>query len=144
MLRRVFIARWYLASLLIVGITGCGGPEVPTASVSGTVTINGKPVQGVQVMFVPDAKIRPSIGMTDAKGKYKAEFLTTQSGVALGSCVAQFSIFRGESLKNYLPKKFNDDAAGNPDFHLDVTKGGIKFDYDIKHDGEIPPYSPVK
>ncbi len=141
MLRTVSLAHWCIVSVLIAGITGCGGSGIPTASVSGTITINGKPVQGVEVMFVPDAKIRPSVGITDANGRYKAEFLTTQSGVALGSCVVQLSIYRGDSMKNYLPKKFNEDAASNPDYHLDVTKGGIHFDYDIKYDGEIPPYT---
>ncbi len=72
--------------LLLAGISGCGN-TIPTASVSGTITINGKPVQGIEVQFVTEAKVRPSIGMTDADGKYKAEFLTTQSGVALGPCV---------------------------------------------------------
>jgi|JI7StandDraft_1071085.scaffolds.fasta_scaffold343435_1 hypothetical protein len=129
--------------LLLAGISGCGN-TIPTASVSGTITINGKPVQGIEVQFVPEAKVRPSIGMTDADGKYKAEFLTTQSGVALGPCVVQMSIYRGESMKNYLPKKFNEESANNPEFQLDVVKGGIKFDYDIKYDGEIPPYVPMK
>ena len=95
-------------------------------------------------MFVPEAKIRPSVGMTDAKGRYKAEFLSTQSGVVLGACVVQLSIYRGESMKNYLPKKFNENAASILEFHLDLTKGGITFDYDIKHYGEIPTYSPIK
>lgn len=144
MLRTVSLTLCCIAFVLIAGVTGCGDPEIPTASVSGTVTINGNPVQGVEVMFVPDAKIRPSAGLTDAKGRYKAEFLSTQSGVALGSCVVQLSIYRGESMKNYLPKKFNEDAASIPAFHLDVTKGGIIFDYDVKYDGEIPPYIPKK
>jgi hypothetical protein len=117
---------------------------IPTASVSGTVTINGKPVQGVEVQFVPEAKIRPSIGMTDANGRYRAEFLSSQSGVALGRCVVQLSIYRGESMRNYLPKKFNEEAASNPDFNLEVIEGGITFNYDIKYDGEIPPYIPMK
>jgi len=137
--RPLSFALFCFAAVLFAGLSGCGN-TIPTASVSGTITINGKPVQGVEVQFVPEAKIRPSIGMTDANGRYKAEFLSSQSGVALGRCVVQLSIFRGESMRNYLPKKFNEDAASNPDFNLDVVKGGITFDYDIKYDGEIPPY----
>jgi hypothetical protein len=141
--RLSLLAAWSFVALLIANVTGCGD-TIPTASVTGTITINGKPVQGVEVQFVPEAKIRPSIGMTDANGRYKAEFLSTQSGVALGKCVVQFSIYRGESMRNYLPKKFNEDAAANPDFNLDVVKGGITFNYDLKYDGEIPPYVPMK
>ena len=73
---------------------------------------------------------------------YEAEFLRTQSGVALGPCVVQFSIYRGETLQNYLPKEFNEEASENPDFNIDIPKSGLKFDYDIKYDNEIPPYSP--
>lgn len=139
---RVFKQLLPVPLLLLLGITGCGGSGIPTASVSGTVTVNGQPVQGVEVMFVPDAKIRPSVGLTDAKGRYRAEFLNTQSGVALGPCVVQFSIYRGDSMKNYLPKQFNENAADNPQFHLDIPKEGLVFDYDIPYDGEIPPYEP--
>jgi hypothetical protein len=129
--------------LLFGGLVGCGN-RIPTASVTGTITINGKPVEGIEVQFVPEAKVRPSIGMTDAQGRYRAEFLTTQSGVVLGPCVVQLSIYRGESMKNYLPKKYNEESASNPEFNLNVVEGGITFDYDIKYDGEIPPYVPMK
>jgi hypothetical protein len=45
-------------------------------------------------------------------------------------------------MKNYLPKQFNENAADNPQFHLDIPKEGLVFDYDIPYDGEIPPYEP--
>ncbi len=127
-------------TMVLSAIVGCGGSGIETAGVSGTITVNGKPVEGIEVMFTPDAKLRPSIGMTDAQGRYKAEFVASQSGVPLGPCVVQFSIYRGDSMKNYLPKEFNEKAADNPAFHLDVKKGGAVFDYDIKYNGEIPPY----
>ncbi|XZE46646.1 hypothetical protein SH467x_001938 [Pirellulaceae bacterium SH467] len=142
MFRSASFALSCCALLLIGGLSGCGN-KIPTASVTGTITINGKPVEGIEVQFVPEAKVRPSIGMTDSQGRYRAEFLTTQSGVVLGPCVVQLSIYRGESMKNYLPKKFNEDAASNPEFNLNVVEGGITFDYDIKYDGEIPPFVPM-
>lgn len=142
--RRVSLSLLCVSSILLAGLTGCGGTDIPTAAVTGTITINGQPVEGVSVTFVPDAKIRPSVGLTDAKGRYKAQFVQTQSGVALGPCVAQFSIYRGDSMKNYLPAEFNENAADNPALHLDVTEKGLVFDYDIKYDGEIPPYEPEK
>jgi hypothetical protein len=142
MSRRVSTALSTSWSILLVAVVGCGGTDIPTAAVTGTITVNGKPVEGVTVSFVPDAKIRPSVGITDAKGRYKAQFVRSQSGVALGPCVAQFSIYRGESLRNYLPAEFNEKAADNPELHLNVTEEGVVFDYDIKCDGEIPPYEP--
>ena len=89
-----------IALMLLASFAGCGGSDIPTAAVTGTITINGEPVEGIEVTFVPDAKIRPSVGLTDAQGRYKAQFVRSQSGVALGACVAQFSIYRGDSMQN--------------------------------------------
>jgi hypothetical protein len=128
--------------LLIAGLAGCGGGTgIPTGDVSGTITINGEPVQGVTVKFVPDAKMRYSIGETDARGRYSADFVRSQSGVVLGGCTVEFSIFRGDSMQNHLPAEFNSNPPEHDEFRLDITKKGQKFDYDIKYDGEIPPYT---
>jgi hypothetical protein len=137
-----------LSLAVAVGLTLIGGVMVwrslglPIADVSGTVTVNGKPVEGVLVTFIPKAKFRPSVGFTDAQGHYQAQFVTQKSGVAIGPCVVQFSIFRGASTHNYLPKEFNDQAATNPEFNLDIPAKGLIFNYDISFAGEIPPYDP--
>ena len=127
---------------LIAGLAGCGPSSgIPTGDVSGTITINGEPVQGITVKFVPDAQMRPSFGETDAKGRYSAKFVRSQSGVTLGPCTVELSIFRGVGTKDHLPKEFNVEAKENPEFRLDISKKGLVFDYDIKYDGEIPPYT---
>lgn len=141
------MTRWLTCLLLLtmIGLVGSGGCqryEVPTADVRGTVTINGKPVQGVTVKFVPKSKRRYSIAETDASGRYSMAYTSSQSGVPLGPCVVEFSVYRGESMHNYLPKEFNEKAADNPAYHVDVPAQGLTFDHDIKFTGEIPPYKP--
>lgn len=119
---------------------GCSkSPVIPTGEVHGTITLNGKPVQGVSLTFVPESPVRPSLAITDAQGKYAARFVSNQSGVALGPCVVELAIYRGDSPRNYLPTKFNSKAADNPDFQLNVTESGLVFDYDIVYEGTIPP-----
>ena len=67
-----------LLSCLLVGtLAGCGGggPEVPdTAPAGGTVTLDGAPVEGATVTFIPDARddgaIKNAYGTTDANGKF--------------------------------------------------------------------------
>jgi len=128
---------------LVVLLSGCGGTGIQTASVTGTITINGQPTQGIELKFVSKEKMRPSVALTDAQGRYKAEFVSNQSGVVLGPCVVQFSVFRGGNyMTNYLPAKFNQNAENTPEFNLDIPAKGIVFNYDIKHDGKIPPYTP--
>ena len=132
-----------LWSAIIICLGGCGGTGIPTASVTGTITLNGQPIQGVEVTFVPKTKIRPSVGITDAKGRFKAQFVERQSGVALGPCVAQLSIFReGNYMHNYLPASLNVDAEKNPELNLEIPENGSVFDYDIKFKGTITPYTP--
>lgn len=139
MSRSNFAAFLLLAFVSCIG--GCGPASgIPTADVRGTITVKGKPVEGIQVKFVPQAQVRPSVSLTDKNGNYKAQFVSRQSGVVLGPCVVEFSVFRGDSPKNYLPKEFNEEAHKNPEFHLDITEAGLKFDYDIDYDGEIPPF----
>ena len=131
-----------IASVILAGIAGCGDDGLPnTGSVTGTITLNGEPIQGVQLEFTPSEKIRPSYGMTDSKGQYKAQFVTVKSGVALGPCVVRLFIYRGDSEKQYLPAKYNVDASKNSDFNLDVKENGLVFNCDIKYAGTaIPAY----
>jgi hypothetical protein len=126
------------AALLATVGAGCGrGPKIPTASVSGTVTINGKGVPAVEVAFVPVEKIRPSIAYTDAAGRYAAQFLTNQSGVPLGACVVQIS-YCPNGGPNILPTEYNEQAADNPALKLTVPKEGTTFNFDVKTDKPLP------
>jgi hypothetical protein len=64
-------------SFVLVAMAGClGGPTVPfTDTVEGTLTLDGAPVAGAHVEFVPDlpagGRAPSSSSMTDEKGNYK-------------------------------------------------------------------------
>jgi hypothetical protein len=74
-----------LCGLVLVGIAlgmtiGCGPPVVvrpATFQVTGTVTLDGSPVEGAAVSFVPAPGGTAAAGTTDASGKYT---LTTFEG----------------------------------------------------------------
>ena len=74
-----------VVSSLGFGILGCGGDSGPKmAGVSGTVTFGGKPIAGATVtMHTDGVKAQPSLGFTDAAGKFK---MTTggRPGVPVG------------------------------------------------------------
>lgn len=132
-----------LAALVVVvalTVAGCGpSVKIPTAPVSGVVTVNGKPVPGLEVDFVPEAKIRPAVGVTDMSGRYEARFLQQQKGVSLGPCVARISLFRdGTRTNNLIPPVYNENAADNPDLRLTIPKEGMTFNYDVKLDKPLP------
>jgi hypothetical protein len=70
------------AGLFSIGC-GTGGPA--TASVSGTVTYNGKPVPNAHVSFVPsDASSRAAEGLTDTSGRFTLGTFSPNDGAIVG------------------------------------------------------------
>jgi hypothetical protein len=66
--------RTILSTLLLAGLltAGCGGPAGPkTVPVSGVVQLDGQPLEGATVSFLPKASgARPATATTDAQGKF--------------------------------------------------------------------------
>ncbi len=81
-----------LGSVLILGavvLAGCGPSYPSTIPVSGTITLQGKPVEGADVNFIPDAAqqgaVRFGTGRTDAQGKYRLTSFQPNDGVTPGN-----------------------------------------------------------
>ncbi|GIW97346.1 MAG: hypothetical protein KatS3mg111_0679 [Pirellulaceae bacterium] len=67
------------AMLLSITLMGCGGEKL--YPVTGTVTVDGSPVEGLQVVFAPEnGEGLTGTGTTDAAGKYK---IVTMKGAGL-------------------------------------------------------------
>ena len=63
----------FVALVSLLALAGCGDPNAPPLHpVSGTVTLDGKPLAGAGVMFLPrdDTRGNACVGLTDASGKY--------------------------------------------------------------------------
>ncbi len=86
---------------LCVIAAGCGG-GVAAVSVSGTVTVDGEPIEGATVVFTPlavakDGTAIASHGKTDSSGKYTLmTTVTEQSGAVVGKHNVTISKFGGE------------------------------------------------
>lgn len=60
-----------LALLLILASCGCGGKDAPV-KVEGTVTLDGKPLEGAVVAFVPVSEgLRQAVGTTGSDGSFR-------------------------------------------------------------------------
>jgi hypothetical protein len=55
---------------LLLFLAGCGPSGPAMVKVTGTVTLDGMPVEGANVMFVPASTGKPAQGKTDAAGKF--------------------------------------------------------------------------
>ena len=74
---------WALA-LVRVWVAGCGEPgTAPTGKVTGTVTLDGTPIDGVGVTFLPEEG-RPASGVTDASGQFTLSTFETGDGAVPG------------------------------------------------------------
>lgn len=82
--RRYCVYVALLAALTLPVAAGCGSGNPSTVPVKGTVTLNGNPVDGASVTFVPEAGGRPATGTTDASGQFTLTTFETGDGAPEG------------------------------------------------------------
>ncbi len=123
---------WTTAFLALVFIGGCGGGDL--AQVSGTVTLDGQPLEGAQVSFWPlDAEAgsdRPSAGVTDGSGQYRLMYTAEEPGVLPGRHKVEISTASGgeEGPKaERLPPRYNT----NTELTAEVTSGRNTLDFEL-------------
>jgi len=86
--------RWnFLWAGLLLGIAGCssGPPGPPLAPVTGTVTLDDKPLSGAMILLVPTGETRGQGGTarTDAAGKFT---VTTPDGKYKGTVAGTYQV----------------------------------------------------
>ena len=88
--------------LVLLAAAGCGKTGVPTYPVSGTVTLDGQPLDGATVMFVPKSG-PPHGAVTDAAGAFS---IGGKPGVPAGMCGIMITKASagGEALSNPTPE----------------------------------------
>lgn len=77
-----------LAGLLTIGFVGCGGgaADLPDLGrVSGTITIDEKPMPEVSVTFSPVDGGRSSSAVTDSNGYYELNYNASTKGAVIGT-----------------------------------------------------------
>ena len=127
-----------LSCFAVLVLSGCGqtsGPDL--ATVTGTVTLDGKPVPNARVEFSP-SEGRPSVGTTNAEGVYELQFSVDKSGAMVGSHHVKITTERGATggeggeplvpgSKELLPSTYNTKS------HLtaEVTPGENVVDFPL-------------
>lgn len=107
------LKRQVLWGLLLISAVGCGGDGRPSlVKVTGTVTLDGKPLAGAIVAFQPitDAKAkfqRPSAGTTDASGKFVLGTYAVDDGAPVGKF--RVGIVKREVVGT-LPENYNSES----------------------------------
>ncbi len=119
---------------LIVAVVGCAArsanqPEIAPAS--GTVTMDGKPLGGVSVVFESDSGVL-SFGNTDDQGRYTVSYIRSAKGAGLGRNVVRIRTpTMGPSSplrKDKIPSIYNTAST----LAVDVVKGRNVFDFALE------------
>lgn len=134
-----------VAAVLASG--GCGKRGPALIPVTGTVTLDGQPLEGVNVTFMPvaGAEGEGGIAVTDASGKYELkQFRGTGKGTAAGEyrvTISKVVMADGSPIpadksaaevqtKDLLPAKYSD--LGATTLTATVKEGGQPINFDLK------------
>jgi hypothetical protein len=126
---------WPALALYCLAISGCGS-DGNLATVRGTVTLNGRPLQNALVEFQPTGPHgSPSSGITDAEGRYELMYTFDKPGAIPGE--HRVSIRTGGTrldstgqeveCKECLPAKYNTQT----ELQRTVQPGRNTLDFDL-------------
>ena len=122
----------YFVILACFAIVGCGKKGPNTATVTGTITLDGRPAEAVGIKFFPE-RGRPGYGLSEKSGQYKIRFMQNSDGCIPGPNLVTFEAYSepGNESSQYLPKRYNTKAEENPEMQVDVKPGKNVFNFDL-------------
>ncbi|QDT53179.1 hypothetical protein Pan44_11950 [Caulifigura coniformis] len=100
----------FLAGCFALFLAGCGSDGPQLCEVVGTVTLDGAPIEGVELTFVPQnvPATMLSYGRTDAAGRYELAFTAAKTGAIPATHHVRVDIPGGKSMakinKKYQPE----------------------------------------
>ena len=109
-------------------------PQPKMARVVGLLTLDGQPVHGAVVTFVPaEGGGRAAAGKTDQNGRFALTTLEWGDGAAPGIYTPTFSWTKADDrgeVKSLLPKKYAD--ARTSGMVVEVVRGENEFSFELK------------
>jgi len=123
----------------VVVLAGCGGTRSDLAKVRGQVKLDGQPLAGAQVQFVPQGgKGVVSLGRTDDQGRYEQMASRSAEGASVGVNQVKITTYEIEDnggkltpVPERVPTKYN--AA--TELTVTVEPGSNNFDFELKSAG---------
>ena len=116
-----------IAALALAISGGCG---VKTAEVGGTVTVNGKPATGLNVVFEPQNPKGPaSFGTTNADGKYELMCRDRKKGALIGT--HRVSVTQGDLAEGVVPLQIPPQYNLKTELTAEVKPGPNTYNIDI-------------
>lgn len=142
--------RWLVGLSLsfLVMLAGCDGYSrtahlEKVAAVSGTVTYQGKPLEGYRVVFMPTDGRRPATGITDAQGKFILGTNAANDGAPPGTHKVAFTWAPpqtgepGQEAVVDTPDKLPKPKVKIPNKYNDPEKSGITHEVPARGASDI-------
>jgi hypothetical protein len=118
---------------------GCGESRGDLAPVTGNVKLDGQPLPGALIQFVPlEGKGVVSTGRTDDSGNYEMMATRTAMGASRGENEVRITTFEIEDqggkqkvIRERVPTKYNSAS----ELKVTVKPGRNKLDFDLQTEG---------
>ncbi len=135
MLDRSLSKTLVLFTIFVLTLTSCTGGGPPLGYVTGTVSLDGKPLANARVQFQPEAEGRPSFGISDDVGKYEIGYTMNKKGAQVGNHRVQITTAalleqpNGSSIavEEKLPDKYN----AKSELHQEVKAGRNTINFEL-------------
>ncbi|HQU41268.1 MAG: hypothetical protein B7Z73_03230 [Planctomycetia bacterium 21-64-5] len=139
---------FFVFAVLCCFVCGCGKstgpPKALIIPVTGTVTLDGKPLPGADVTFIPSQGIGAFTGRTNDDGSYQLEGLVGAKAKCQGKCGVRISRMlkpdgslpspdeppANVGATESLPERYS--SASTTELSAEVPEGGGKFDFPLK------------
>lgn len=123
-------AQFLALAVMLLCVSGCGGDDTPPlGEVSGTITLDGEPLEGVIVVFKPESG-RAATGTTDASGQYTLEFSYQVPGCKVGANKVHLEWPLGATNAKVLPSRYTTTS----ELTADVKSGENTLDFKLESD----------
>ncbi|QDT54931.1 hypothetical protein Pan44_29710 [Caulifigura coniformis] len=137
---------WRPAASLLFAITlsGCGGGDdgPPRAEVTGTVTLDGKLVEGAGLQFISEGPTGiTAYGRSDANGQYVMHFGASRTGAGIGKNRVRIT---SDDFVTVGDEKFESTEVFPPKYNVkseefvEVKEGDNVFDFKCESGGFKP------
>lgn len=102
--------------------------QAELGKVSGTVTLDGKPLPNATVTFQPETG-RPSVGVTDVAGSFVLRYTAKTEGAQCGKHRVMITTKRGaKGGKELIPAQYNEKTS----LAVEIESGENQIDFDLK------------
>ena len=116
-------------------VAGCGGGGPDLIEVTGTVTLDNRPLADASVEFQPEEGGSPSYGTTDENGRYELVYGVGKPGAMIGKHVVRITTYQmestGEGDPTIVPERVPPQYNSQTTLSEEVAPGRNEINFDL-------------